>query len=328
MRTFNTIAPLMILLAPLAACSSWKPPAIKYDDTPRQAVLTPEPPKPVQVVALPEPLPLPGQLKPIPFRHAAPDPTDPHQRVERANSAARIQPTRAGYLNAIQVYPFSEGALYQLYAAPGEITDIALQPGEKLVGSGPVAAGDTVRWIIGDTESGAGAAKRIHILLKPTRPDLTTNLVINTDRRTYHLELRSDERTYMASVSWDYPQDQIVALRDQDRDADLTTPVATGVDLDALNFRYRIEGDEAPWRPLRAFDDGRQVFIEFPTGIAQGEMPPLWVIGPQGDGQLVNYRVRGNRMIVDRLFAAAELRLGAKHQQVVRIVRTDGSRRS
>ncbi|GFE97625.1 P-type conjugative transfer protein TrbG [Gluconobacter sp. Gdi] len=328
MRTFNTIAPFMILLAPLAACSSWKPPAIRYDDTPRQAVLTPEPPKPVQVVALPEPLPLPGQLKPIPFRHAAPDPTDPHQRVELANSAARIQPTRAGYLNAIQVYPFSEGALYQLYAAPGEITDIALQPGEKLVGSGPVAAGDTVRWIIGDTESGAGMSKRIHILLKPTRPDLTTNLVINTDRRTYHLELRSDERTYMASVSWDYPQDQIVALRGQDRDSDLGTPVATGIDLDALNFRYRIEGDEAPWRPLRAFDDGRQVFIEFPTGIAQGEMPPLWVIGPQGDGQLVNYRVRGNRMIVDRLFAAAELRLGAKHQQVVRIVRTDGARRS
>lgn len=328
MRTLNTIAPLMILLAPLAACSSWKPPAIKYDDTPRQAILTPEPPKPVQVVALPEPLPLPGQLKPIPFRHASSEPADPHQRVERANSAARVQPTRAGYLNAIQVYPFSEGALYQLYAAPGEITDIALQPGEKLVGAGPVAAGDTVRWIIGDTESGAGASKRIHILLKPTRPDLTSNLVINTDRRTYHLELRSDERTYMASVSWDYPQDQIVALRGQDRDADLGTPVATGVDLDALNFRYRIEGDEAPWRPLRAFDDGRQVFIEFPTGIAQGEMPPLWVIGPQGDGQLVNYRVRGNRMIVDRLFAAAELRLGAKHQQVVRIVRTDGARRS
>lgn len=328
MRTLNTIAPFMILLAPLAACSSWKPPAIRYDDTPRQAVLTPEPPKPVQVVELPEPLPLPGQLKPIPYRHASPEPADPHERVERANSVARIQPTRAGYLNAIQVYPFSEGALYQLYAAPGEITDMALQPGEKLVGAGPVAAGDTVRWIIGDTESGAGASKRIHILLKPTRPDLTTNLVVNTDRRTYHLELRSDERTYMASVSWDYPQDQIVALRGQDRDADLAASVVTGVDLDALNFRYRVEGDEAPWRPLRAFDDGRQVFIEFPTGIAQGEMPPLWVVGPQGDGQLVNYRVRGNRMIVDRLFAAAELRLGAKHQQVVRIVRTDGARRS
>ena len=115
-----------------------------------------------------------------------------------------MQPTRAGYINAIQVYPFSDGALYQVYAAPGEITDIALEAGEQLVGSGPVAAGDTVRWIIGDTESGTGAAKRVHILVKPTRPDLVTNLIINTDRRTYHLELRSDDKTYMASVSWAY----------------------------------------------------------------------------------------------------------------------------
>ena len=228
------------------------------------------------------------------------------------------------YLNAIQVYPWSDGALYQVYAAPGEITDVALEPGEQLVGSGPVAAGDTVRWIIGDTESGGGATKRVHILVKPTRADLVTNLVINTDRRTYHLELHSDEKTYMASVSWAYAEDQLFALRQQNAVADAAAPVATGVDINALNFRYRIEGDNPAWRPLRAFDDGHQVFIEFPSGISQGELPPLWVVGAEGDGQLVNYRVKGNHMIVDRLFGAAELKLGGKHQQTVRIVRTDG----
>jgi len=316
---------LAVLSVPLAGCSTWKPPAISYDDTPHPATLIPNPPKPVQVVELPKPLPLPGQLKPLPReRSAAPEAADPHTRVEEANGAARVQPTRAGYINAIQVYPFSDGALYQVYAAPGEITDIALEAGEQLVGSGPVAAGDTVRWIIGDTESGSGATKRVHILVKPTRPDLVTNLIINTDRRTYHLELRSDEKTYMASVSWAYPGDQLIALRRQDTAATAAAPVASGVDLNALNFRYRIEGDNPPWRPLRAFDDGRQVFIEFPRGIGQGELPPLWVIGPEGGAQLVNYRVQGNHMIVDRLFAAAELRLGGEHQQKVRIVRTDG----
>lgn len=100
-----------------------------------------------------------------------------------------MQPTRSGYFNAVQVYPFTSGALYQVYTAPGQVTDVALQEGEQLVGSGPVAAGDTVRWIIGDTESGTGPTRRIHILVKPTRPDLVTNLVINTDRRTYLLEL-------------------------------------------------------------------------------------------------------------------------------------------
>jgi type IV secretion system protein VirB9 len=310
----------------LAACSTaWKPPAISYDNTPRQAVLQADPPKPVQIVELPKPLPLPGQLKPVPGAKTAPaDPADPHVRVEEANGAARVQPTRAGYINAMQVYPFTDGALYQVYAAPGQITDIALAPGEQLVGSGPVAAGDTVRWVIGDTESGTGPTKRVHILLKPTRADLATNLIINTDRRTYHLELRSTEKTYMASVSWAYAQDQLIALRRQNAAAEAAAPVATGVDINALNFRYRIEGDNPAWRPLRAFDDGRQVFIAFPTGIGQGEMPPLWVIGPEGGAELVNYRIQGNHMIVDRLFAAAELRLGGDYQKKVRIVRTDG----
>ncbi|OJW25822.1 MAG: P-type conjugative transfer protein TrbG [Rhodospirillales bacterium 69-11] len=324
------ISSLLLASLSLGACATaWKPPQISYDNTPKPAVLQADPPKPVQIVELPKLLPLPGQLKPLPGNSKQPpELADPHARVDQANGAARVQPTRAGYLNAIQVYPFSDGALYQVYAAPGEITDIALEPSEQLTGSGPVAAGDTVRWIIGDTESGVGPAKRVHILVKPTRADLVTNLIINTDRRTYHLELHSDDKTYMASVSWAYAQDQLIALRQQNAAAEATTPVATGVDLNALNFRYRIEGDDPPWRPLRAFDDGRQVFIEFPTGISQGELPPLWVIGAEGDGQLVNYRVRGHHMIVDRLFAAAELKLGGKHQEVVRIVRTDGRPRS
>jgi type IV secretion system protein TrbG len=276
-------------------------------------------------VEVPKLLPLPGQLKPLPGSRSPPEPRDPRQRVDLANAAARVQPTRRGYLNAVQVYPFADGALYQVYASPGQVTDIALQEGEQLVGSGPVAAGDTVRWIIGDTESGTAAAKKVHILVKPTRPELITNLVINTDRRTYHLELRSTERTYMASVSWIYAQDQLIALRRQNAWADAAAPVETALDIDNLRFRYAIDGDNPPWRPLRAFDDGKKVYIEFPRGIAQGEMPPLFIVGPEGKtSQLVNYRVRASHMIVDRLFAAAELRLGdGGSERRVRIVRTD-----
>jgi P-type conjugative transfer protein TrbG len=316
---------LVLIAAALAGCSTFKPPQISYDEPPPQpAVLEPEPAKPVQIVEVPKPLPLPGQLKPLPPQRSAPELRDPKQRVELANALARVQPTRRGYINAVQVYPFAEGALYQVYAAPGQVTDVALQEGEQLVGSGPVAVGDTVRWIIGDTESGTAAAKKVHILVKPTRPELITNLVINTDRRTYHLELRSTEKTYMASVSWMYPQDELIALRRQNVVADAAAPVAA-LDIHNLHFRYAIDGDNPPWRPLRAFDDGRKVYIEFPPGIAQGEMPPLFIIGPEGrTSELVNYRVRGNHMIVDRLFAAAELRLGdAGSERRVRIVRTE-----
>ena len=327
MMSSRAFALVLASSAALAACSTFKPPEISYDDPPERAILQANPPKPVRVVEIPKLLPLPGQLKrwPKPGKEGAPQPRDPKLRVKQANAAARIQPSRSDYLNAIQVYPFSDGALYQVYCSPGRITDIALQPGEHLVGTGPVAAGDTVRWIIGDTESGVGPTAIVHILVKPTRKNLVTNLVINTDRRTYHLELRSTQKTYMASVRWLYAQDQLIALRRQNEAAQAAAPIATGLNVGDLHFRYAILGDHAPWRPLRAFDDGEHVYIEFPRGIGQGRMPPLFVTGAQGGGELVNYRVHDNEMIVDRLFAAAELRLGsAKHQKVVRIVRTDG----
>ncbi|MXO65315.1 P-type conjugative transfer protein TrbG [Altericroceibacterium endophyticum] len=315
----------------LAGCATTSDiPDIAYVDPPRtiEATLAPEPPRPVEVVAIPEPLPLPGQLKPVPDGELEPEPADPRRRIGDANDAARMQPVRDGFLNAIQLYPWADGALYQVYTAPGQVTDIALQEGEQLVGPGPVAAGDTVRWIIGDTVSGSGPAARVHILVKPTRPDLATNLVVNTDRRTYHLELHATPSTYMASVSWSYPQDELIALRSANAAAASVAPVASGVDLSALNFRYRIEGDRVPWKPSRAFDDGRQVFIEFPAGIAQGEMPPVFVTGAAGDAELVNYRVRGRYMVVDRLFAAAELRLGDRRSEKrVRILRDDGRER-
>ena len=118
-----SLATLLLASVSLGACATaWKPPEISYDDTPKPAVLQPDPPKPVQIVELPKPLPLPGQLKPLPRgdRSAAGSQPIRTRASTSANGAARVQPTRAGYLNAIQVYPFSDGALYQVYAAPGE----------------------------------------------------------------------------------------------------------------------------------------------------------------------------------------------------------------
>ncbi|WP_404950424.1 MULTISPECIES: P-type conjugative transfer protein TrbG [Sphingopyxis] len=258
--------------------------------------------------------------------HAAPG--DPKVQVGRANDAARVQPERSTFQGAIQKYAWADGALFQIYTAPGQVTDIALQEGEELVGPGPVAAGDTVRWIIGDTLSGAGVSRRVHILVKPTRPDIMTNLVINTSRRTYHIELRATPATYMAGVSWSYPQDELIALRAAEGERERALPVAGGIDFAALNFAYRISGDKAAWRPQRVFDDGRQLFVEFGGHVATDEMPPLFILGDKGAAELVNYRVQGRFMIVDRLFERAELRLGSgRAAKAVRIERDAPRRR-
>ena len=319
---------LLVALLNLTGCATQKkPPPVITLDEPVAAQRLPDLPKPVEVVAVPTPLPLPEQLKSLPLPSTAqdskptPEPADEKVRVSRANEEARIAPTREGYVNAIQVWPYADGALYQVYASPGRVTVIALQEGEELV---TVSAGDTVRWVVGDTASGAGATLRVNIMVKPTRVGLKTNLVITTTRRTYLLELSSTPQAWMASVSWDYPKDRMLALQRQARDAQAAASVDSGLSLEQIKFRYAITGDSPPWKPLRAFDDGQRVYIQFPGGIAQGELPPLFVVGPHGDGQLVNYRFRTPYYIVDRLFGAAELRLGDSKAQVVRIERTDG----
>ncbi|MBL9070506.1 MAG: P-type conjugative transfer protein TrbG [Sphingopyxis sp.] len=238
--------------------------------------------------------------------------------VAAANKAAVREPAASGFVHAVQVYPFSDGVLYRLYTAPGRISDIALQPGETLTS---VAAGDTVRWTVGDTTSGSGENKRTHILVKPFSAGLSTNLIISTDRRVYRIQLTSRASSAMPAISWTYPADELLAWQRQRDAAEAAKPFSSGIEIEKLNFGYRISGDRPPWLPVRAFDDGRQTWIEFPPSIAVGEAPPLFVLGEKDEAQLVNYRVSGRYYIVDRLFGAAELRLGAKKQKVVLITR-------
>ncbi len=268
---------------------------------------------------------MPGQMKARPVKVTLCETADykPDRAVNFANKSAAVQPSPDNYLNAIQIYPYTQGSLYQVYTAPGQVTDIALERGEGLTS---VSAGDTVRWIVGDTLSGQGANEQVHVLVKPTAPNLTTNLVITTTKRTYYLELHSYKDTYMAAVSWRYPRQSIVRkYRKPTVKSTKVNMAQTDIRprLENLRFDYVIKGDTPKWRPTRVFDDGRKVFIQFPKNFARSEAPPLFITGKKGKGQLVNYRIKGDYYVVDRLFEAAELRIGEKNQTIVRIERTD-----
>ena len=280
---------------------------------------------PVEIVETAVPLPLPGQMMRVGevsdrrriTRTTVSSSASPRETIARGREGALIEPSVDGYGNAIQVYPYTEGALYRLYASPGQVSDVALQPGEELVS---VSAGDTVRWVVGDTISGSGNTARAHVLVKPISSGIRTNLMIATDRRTYHLELESVEGGYMAALSWRYPADELAGLtaRNERAVAREAGSIESGLTLEGLNFDNRMSGDSPAWKPVRVFDDGRQVFIQMPDNIMATDLPPLFVLGEDGDAELVNYRVRSNYYVVDRLFRAAELRLGARNQTVVR----------
>lgn len=250
-----------------------------------------------------------GPVLPVP----PPPPSQaPLPVVAKANRQAQIGPRTGFFREAEVIYPYLPDALYRLYAAPGEVSDLALQPGETV---SAISAGDTVRWTIGKTTSGAGRAREVHVLIKPFVAGLTTDLVILTNRHVYHLLLASTRHTAMLAVSWRYPAQLVAGSAAPSSDE---IPKAR---LAGLHFRYEIRGAHTPWRPVRVFDDGHKVYIQFARRFSDGTAPPLFVLSRTAKARLVNYRVQGRFYIVDHLFRAAELRFGSAPQRVVRIVR-------
>lgn len=260
----------------------------------------------------------------------------PHRRppvpgaeiVRSANAASRSFPTPDAYVNATLFYDYEAGRLYEIQTSPRFLTAIMLRPGEKLVAK---AAGDTVRWVLGETAQGAGPNQQVVVLLKPVRGGLKTNVVLTTDQRTYLIEAASrDGGTYTTALSWNYPQEQMAAqAAAQAAEAARAALVvaAPALAVDQLHFGYRVEpvhGKPPRWQPLRVFDDGTQTYIQFPVNMAATDAPPLFLVGPQDRAELVNYRYQGGYYVVDRLIDVAELRIGEKPQTIVRITRAKG----
>jgi P-type conjugative transfer protein TrbG len=225
----------------------------------------------------------------------------------------------------IHVFAWSEGRVYPVRTAPLRVTTLTLGDGETLVAK---AAGDTVRWQIGEVVSGEGLGRRTHVLLKPLERGLETNLVLTTNRRVYLVELKSGSVSdFNPAVAWEGPavgaSRAVVVNSEPIRVSD---PVV--MPQGPLDARYRVEtrGRSPRWTPTAVFNDGHRTFITFDPDLQVDEAPALFVIAPDGEAQLVNYRQAGGLFIVDRVFDQAELRLGDRRPQVVRIRRIQGGR--
>ncbi|WP_292045744.1 MULTISPECIES: TrbG/VirB9 family P-type conjugative transfer protein [unclassified Brevundimonas] len=261
-------------------------------------------------------------------RLPTPAPETPSGRaaIAQANRSARAASSADGFVGGVQVFGWSEGRVYEVWTAPLRVTTLTLAPGETVTAK---AAGDTVRWQIGESQSGAGAGARTHVLIKPLQAGLETNLVLTTSQRVYLLTLRSGGAdAFNAAIAWDYG---VAAPGRPVADPPSGLPP---VDVEAatpkgpLDARYRIEarGRAPRWAPTAAFNDGARTFITLSPGAAIDEAPALFVRAGE-DLQLVNYRQVDGVLIVDRLFDQAELRLGDRRPQIVRIRRLPGAAR-
>ncbi len=226
---------------------------------------------------------------------------------------------------AYTLYPYNEGPPPTVDCEPLRTSDIQLQPGETIT---DVAIGDSERWMATPASSGDPRDPVPHLAVKPQAPGIQTNLTIYTTKHIYHLQLRSRGNHAMQEVEFYYPDELVTAMKSADdatkarKDAAADPPgdnsgnVVKIADVDPaqLNFAYTVGGPNVPWKPIRAFDDGSHVYIQMPPGMKSSEAPALLVSAGSGT-QMVNYRVKGNYYVVDRLVTDAILVSGVGRDQ-------------
>ncbi len=311
---------LLCCLTALQGCTTFDQQSNQHMTAVKAQPLTPQS-VPV-VINQTKPMPMSGQLKAMP-KEEVPKVTvhQPWKVIESANREARRSPDEYGYFNAIMQYDYEPSALYQIYVAPQKLTNIQLQPGEELMAM-PKGA-DTVRFKLSSGASMSDNQLQQHLFLTATRPGLSTNMTLLTNKRVYQIEVKSYKQTYMAAVKWNYPQDNAeIALQKitQTKEKEDKT-VSTRVNIENINSQYaiyKIKGNPA-WTPIHVFDDGSKTYIEFPKSLKTTEAPALFVL-LDNETQLVNYRIKDRLYIVDRLFGKAELRVGTQKQRRVQIV--------
>ena len=278
-----------------------------------------------------------------PFFSAEPSYNDNEQRALDVNRRilARELPSRPSETGGAVEFVYGQG-MPVVICSPLRLCDIALEVGENVK---DVMIGDN-RWNVQPSLSGESPNHQIHAIVKPSDVGLVTSLMIATDRRVYNVTLKSSADKYMPQVSFTYPSSSTsrawssfidqqeslaVAMKEEammikaasardeaEKIKRNSLPPRLGVDIDNISFDYNIKGN-APWRPLRVFDDGIHTYIELPNSALSDDIPVLLVSTTVGkSNEIVNYRFKDNRYVVDGLAHKITLvrDLGNRQQRV------------
>ena len=227
-------------------------------------------------------------------------------------------------------FPFGYGEA-RVRCARLQVCPIELQAGERLLDE-PLT-GDTERWIVDTSVSGHNGEVPF-VVVKPTDCDLTTNVLVPTNRRVYVLTLESDSckedgTTWAVQRTkfW-YPdemQQAEVEAREAERDLDrLAVAPCEGEAI--INQAYEVKqrrgwfSSDPPfvWTPEQVCDDGIRTYIQLPEGARYAELPVLYQIGDDGEKEMLNYTPRGDVIIVDRVLhrGALIVNSGGKERRI------------
>ncbi len=227
-----------------------------------------------------------------------------------SQKVATIKPEN--YKNGTFYYQYDENLVYEIYAQPYHLTDIILEAGEAVIAT-PLLSEDEAVW-----ELTAGVAKDTltgldvqHLFIKPAYSKLDSSLIIITDRRVYHLRIKSYSDTHMAMVKFTYPtiRNQWVKSSANSQPTTLESSFVRTTNPENISVDYKIKYSifKTPeFLPKMVYDDGQITYILVDESVLQKKLPLLF----NERNEIVNYTVQGNLFVIPRLINKMTLRLG------------------
>lgn len=230
----------------------------------------------------------------------------PHQQISAGASVAEFtqDADKAGNSGMQVRFPYMDNQVYQVYLQTGYITDIRFEPNEVIK---YVAGGDTERWKIDSTIEGEGYGSVAHLFVKPIMENISTNLIVNTNKRVYQLMLVSGKK-YNAMVSWEYSG----SASRSGLYSDSEVKNYSEVNPTEMDFGYKIKGSGFDWAPESIFRSGSKTYLQMKPEVFDTDLPTLFVINDEGKKELVSYRYDNGMYVVDRLVKHGVLLLGKK----------------
>lgn len=200
----------------------------------------------------------------------------------------------------IRYITFNHNAVVTVPAGLGVSTMIQLGSSEVIE---TISAGDTASWSI-VPKKGSGI-----LFVKPLRENAETNVNIVTNQRVYALLLKGSAAADLRAafqVRFKYPDEDVNARLLAAAQESAKDPLLKDLDPNRLNYDYVFKGDTS-LKPRVAFDDGTQMYLEFPD-----EIPAIFVVEGKRQESLVNLRTQGKYVVVDKIAAQFTLRAGDK----------------
>lgn len=222
--------------------------------------------------------------------------TKPQEPVIIGDSALSDYPQRS--LDC-QYLDYESGASNIIFVKPGFKTDILLPAGDKLQ---RITCGDRQRFDIKTYYDKSDL--RWHVYVQPYQHDVTTNIIISTDRHTFQAKLETTE-LLKPFVRWDVPDDVYAGYKDRNVVMDVEN-------VKDLNFDYDHNGKlSAAWAPLNVFDDKHwNTYLSFEKNILQRINPVILGKSEDGSMVIVPYEKRGDIIVMNKVYKEFDVRVG------------------